>query len=462
MTDCMKKTFFIFLLLCASSFARAQTIDNHLLEQLRSGFEKDPHTVALQNILTGEANLAKLAKNREAEGKTDHYFKYRVNVKGITNQYSSGRCWMFTSLNVLRPDVRELLQTESFAFSHNYLYFWDLLEKSNLFLENVIATSDRDMDDREVTFFFSSPVADGGVWNLFYNLAEKYGVVPEEAMPESEHSKNTRQLVSVLNERLRTGGYAIREMAAKGIREKGLREEKKTVLQDVYRVLSLCLGDPPASFTYRYKNRQGEVVTLQTTPMEFYRNLVKSDYTPADYIMIMNDPTREYYKVYEIKNYRNTLEGINWVYLNLPNDQIKKAALASIKDNEPMYASCDVGKQMDRQAGILDMNNYDYQSLLGISLTMDKKARILTRQSGSSHAMLLMGCDTDENDIPVKWEFENSWGASSGNKGYLTFTDQWFDEYMFRFVIHKKYLSPQAIKALSSKPVLLPVWDYMF
>ena len=127
-----------------------------------------------------------------------------------------------------------------------------------------------------------------------------------------------------------------------------------------------------------------------------------------------------------------------------------------------MYASCDVGKQMDRQAGILDMNNYDYQSLLGISLTMDKKARILTRQSGSSHAMLLMGCDTDENDIPVKWEFENSWGASSGNKGYLTFTDQWFDEYMFRFVIHKKYLSPQAIKALSSKPVLLPVWDYMF
>ena len=216
------------------------------------------------------------------------------------------------------------------------------------------------------------------------------------------------------------------------------------------------------SFTYRYKNRQGETLTLQTTPMEFYKSLVKSDYTPNDYIMIMNDPTREYYRVYEIKNYRNTMEGINWVYLNLPNEDIKKAALASIKDNEPMYASCDVGKQMDRQAGILDVNNYDYESLLGISLTMDKKARILTRQSGSSHAMLLMACDTDENDVPVKWEFENSWGTASGNKGYLTFTDEWFDEYMFRFVIHRKYLDPQAVKALSSKPVLLPVWDYMF
>ncbi|MFA5497769.1 MAG: C1 family peptidase, partial [Bacteroidales bacterium] len=313
-----------------------------------------------------------------------------------------------------------------------------------------------------VTVFFSSPVADGGVWNLFYNLAEKYGVVPEEAMPESEHSKNTRQMVSVLNERLRAGGYAIREMAANGIREKDLREEKNAVLQDVYRVLSLCLGNPPTSFTYRYKNRQGETLTLQTTPMEFYKSLVKSDYTPNDYIMIMNDPTREYYRVYEIKNYRNTMEGINWVYLNLPNEDIKKAALASIKDNEPMYASCDVGKQMDRQAGILDVNNYDYESLLGISLTMDKKARILTRQSGSSHAMLLMACDTDENDVPVKWEFENSWGTASGNKGYLTFTDEWFDEYMFRFVIHRKYLDPQAVKALSSKPVLLPVWDYMF
>jgi bleomycin hydrolase len=462
MTNCMKKTFLIFLSIGLALSTQAQTIDNHMLEQFRSGFVKDNSTGAFQNILTGDANIAKLAKNREVAGKTDHYFKYRVDVKGITNQYSSGRCWMFTSLNVLRPDVRDILQTESFAFSHNYLYFWDMLEKSNLFLENIIATADRDMDDREVTVFFSSPVADGGVWNLFYNLAEKYGVVPEEAMPESEHSKNTRQMVSVLNERLRAGGYAIREMAANGIREKDLREEKNAVLQDVYRVLSLCLGNPPTSFTYRYKNRQGETLTLQTTPMEFYKSLVKSDYTPNDYIMIMNDPTREYYRVYEIKNYRNTMEGINWVYLNLPNEDIKKAALASIKDNEPMYASCDVGKQMDRQAGILDVNNYDYESLLGISLTMDKKARILTRQSGSSHAMLLMACDTDENDVPVKWEFENSWGTASGNKGYLTFTDEWFDEYMFRFVIHRKYLDPQAVKALSSKPVLLPVWDYMF
>ncbi len=178
--------------------------------------------------------------------------------------------------------------------------------------------------------------------------------------------------------------------------------------------------------------------------------------------MIMNDPTREYYKTYEIENYRNTQEGVNWIYLNLPNEDIKTAALASIKNNEPMYASCDVGKQSNRESGILDPEMYDYESLLGVKLHMNKKDRILTRQSGSSHAMTLIGCDTDQNDKPVKWEFENSWGSSNGHNGYLTFTDKWFDEYMFRIVIHKNYLNAKAIQALKGKPVQLPVWDYMY
>ena len=198
------------------------------------------------------------------------------------------------------------------------------------------------------------------------------------------------------------------------------------------------------------------------TPLRFYREITPADYSPDNYIMLMNDPTREYYRTYEIQNYRNTHEGINWIYLNLPNEDIKAAALKSIKNNEAMYASCDVGKQFNRTSGILDPGMYDYESLLGIKLNMDKKARILTRQSGSSHAMTLIGCDTDEKDRPVKWEFENSWGAASGHNGYLTFTDRWFDEYMFRLVVHKKYLDEKAIQALKTQPVQLPVWDYMY
>lgn len=446
--------------ICTAGFA--QTIGNAELKEIQESFVKDASTTALQNAISNNKTLSTMALNRENIGKIDHYFKYRVDVKGITDQLSSGRCWMFTSMNVLRPSVMKQFEINEFDFSHSYCFFWDLFEKSNLFLENIIATADRDINDRDVVTYFKSPVSDGGVWNLFYDVAEKYGVVPQSVMPETEHSNNTSNMDAILNERLRAGGWQLREMIASGVKNKDVEKQKIEILKDVYRVLALCMGEPPTEFTWRYKTRSGEVRSLTTTPMEFYKSIIPDNYNPDTYIMIMNDPTREYYRTYEIASYRNTYEGINWIYLNLPNEEIKPAALASIKDNTPMYVSCDVNKQSNRSAGVNDVNNYDYESLFGINMSMDKKARILTRQSGSSHAMTLIACDTDENDVPVKWEFENSWGSSAGNHGYLTFTDKWFDEYLFRIVIDRKYLSDKALKALKNKPVQLPAWDYMF
>lgn len=441
----------------------AQTISDKELQEIKESFKKDASTKAIQNVLTNDKNIRDNALNRDAQGKMDHYFKYRVDVKGITDQHQSGRCWMFTSMNVLRPEIMRKYNIGEFDFSHNYLYFWDMFEKSNLFLENIIATVKKTMDDREVTFYFQSPVGDGGVWNLYYNLGKKYGVVPQEVMPETAHSNNTSAMVSLLNERLRKGGYTIREMAAAGKQAKDLQTEKIAVLKDVYRILALCLGEPPTEFTWRFKDKDGNIKELANyTPQRFYEEVTPDDYDPRNYIMIMNDPTREYYKLYEIQNYRNTIEGINWVYLNLPNEDIKAAALVSIKNNEAMYASCDVGKYYNRETGMLDPDMYDYNSLMGVDFSMDKKARILTRQSGSSHAMTLVAVDTDENDTPTKWEFENSWGPQAGHQGYLTFSDKWFDEYMFRIVIHKKYLGEKALKSLNQKPIMLPAWDYMF
>ena len=460
----MKKRIILFAMLLLPVIVFGQSITDSDLQKFANEFKSGSETKAIQNILTSDRDIKANALNRELQGKIDHFFKYRVKVDGITDQKSSGRCWMFTSLNVLRPSIMEKYNIGQFEFSHNYLYFWDIFEKSNLFLENIIATSKQSFDERIVVEYFKSPVNDGGVWNLYYNVAEKYGVVPKEVMPETAHSENTSQMVSIINERLRGGGYHLREMAAQNKKEPDLRKEKMTILNDVYRVLVLCLGEPPTTtFTWRYKDKNGNIKELSNyTPKQFYKEIIPKDYSPDNYIMIMNDPTREYYKLYEIQNYRNTIEGINWIYLNLPNEDIKKAALSSIKNNEAMYASCDVGKQFNRETGILDPEMYDYQSLLGIKFDMDKKARILTRQSGSSHAMTLIGCDTDENDVPLKWEFENSWGAAAGNKGYLTFTDDWFSEYMFRLVIHKKYLDNKVVESLKQKPVQLPVWDYMY
>ncbi|MDR2949176.1 MAG: C1 family peptidase [Prevotella sp.] len=458
----MKKVLFAGILLCFSAGITAQTITEKDLQEIQSSFKQDASTKAIQNVLTTNANITANALNNSLQGKIDHYFKYRVNVKGITDQKSSGRCWMFTSMNVLRPSIMEKYNLGEFDFSHNYLYFWDIFEKANLFLENIIGTSKEPIDDRTVEYLFKSPVSDGGVWNLYYNLGEKYGVVPQEVMPETAHSNNTRQMIGLVNEKLRAGGYNLRELAAGGKKIQDLRNEKTVILKDVYRILSLCLGEPPKQFTWRYKDRNGSIHELNNyTPQQFYKEITPADYSPDNYIMIMNDPTREFYQLYEIQNYKNTIEGINWVYLNLPNEDIKKAALASIRNNEAMYASCDVGKQLNRESGILDPDMYDYESLLGVDLSMDKKARILTRQSGSSHAMTLIGCDTDISDQPVKWEFENSWGAGSGNRGYLTFTDKWFSEYMFRLVVHKQYLDAKALSCLGKKPVQLPMWDYM-
>ncbi|MFV0330815.1 MAG: aminopeptidase C [Dysgonomonas sp.] len=458
----MKKVLFAGILLCFSAGITAQTITEKDLQEIQSSFKQDASTKAIQNVLTTNANITANALNNSLQGKIDHYFKYRVNVKGITDQKSSGRCWMFTSMNVLRPSIMEKYNLGEFDFSHNYLYFWDIFEKANLFLENIIGTSKEPIDDRTVEYLFKSPVSDGGVWNLYYNLGEKYGVIPQEVMPETAHSNNTRQMIGLVNEKLRAGGYNLRELAAGGKKIQDLRNEKTVILKDVYRILSLCLGEPPKQFTWRYKDRNSSIRELNNyTPQQFYKEITPADYSPDNYIMIMNDPTREFYQLYEIQNYKNTIEGINWVYLNLPNEDIKKAALASIRNNEAMYASCDVGKQLNRESGILDPDMYDYESLLGVDLSMDKKARILTRQSGSSHAMTLIGCDTDISDQPVKWEFENSWGAGSGNRGYLTFTDKWFSEYMFRLVIHKRYLDAKALSCLGKKPVQLPMWDYM-
>ena len=457
----MKKTLFTAALGAIALSAGAQQITESDLKDIQSSFVMDASTKALQNIITNDANLRKLSLNRDIQGETDHYFKYKVDVKGITDQQQSGRCWMFTSMNVLRPSVMKQFNIKEFDFSHNYNYFWDMFEKSNLFLENAIATADHDMLERDVEFYFRTPVGDGGVWNLFYNIAEKYGVVPQTVMPETAHSNNTTQMRSVLNERLRTGGYELRNLVNGKKSKKEIAEAKKAILKDVYRILSLCLGNPPSQFEWRYETTAGEIKTLKTTPKEFYNMIKPENYNPESYVMIMNDPTREYYKVYEIANYRNTYEGVNWIYLNLPNDVIKKAAISSIKDNEAMYASVDVA-MYNSADGVCHPEMFDYSSLFGIKLDMDKKARILTRESGSAHAMTLMAVDTDENDQPLKWQFENSWGPTAGHNGYMTFTDKWFDEYLFRIVINKKYLDEKSLKAAKQKPVELPAWDYMF
>ena len=436
-------------------------ISAEMLSKFEKEFKLTNENKALINAISNN-DVKKLAVNRENVGKTDFYFKYKVDVSGITDQKSSGRCWMFTGLNILRPKVINKYNLTSFEFSTNYLYFYDMLEKSNLFLEGIIQYSDKPMDDKTVEWFFKNPIGDGGVWNSLTNLIEKYGLVPKEAMPETQSSESTNALQRVLSVKLREDGLELRSLVEKKTTIDQIRKRKTEMLSEIYKILVYNLGIPPKEFKWRYQSKDKTISSINTyTPKSFYKESLP-DVNFSDYILLMNDPTRPYNKLYEIEYDRNVMEGKNWLYINLPSDEIKKYALESIKNNEAMYFSCDVGKQLNTDAGLLSLENYDYESMYGVKFGMNKAERIKTFESGSSHGMALMAVDVDEKETPVKWMVENSWGASSGHNGYLAITDEWFNEYMFRVVVLKKFIDPKTLEILKQTPIKLPPWDPMF
>lgn len=435
-------------------------IDSAMMSRLRSNYKPTAADRALRNALNG-TDLDKLALNPEAAVTMDNNFSHRVPSRGITDQKSSGRCWLFTGLNVLRSQMMLEHDLAQLELSQAYNFFFDQLEKSNLFLQAIIDTSDKQMDDRTVDWLFRNPLSDGGQYTGLSENISKYGVVPREAMPETWTANHTSKVNRLLSLKLREDGLELRAMKKKGAKPAAIHKRKEQMLEEVYRVLARTIGNPPQQFTWTRKNSKGKVVDTRTyTPLEFYKEYAGND-LKNDYVMVMNDPTRPYWKLYEIDYDRHNYDGQNWTYVNLPIETIKEMAIASIKDSTMMYFSCDVGKFLDRERGVLDPDNYDYASLLGIDFGMDKADRIRTYGSASSHAMTLVAVDLDKNDKPVKWMVENSWGKGP-NDGHLIMTDRWFDEYMFRLVVNKKYAPKKVLDVLKQKPTLLPAWDPMF
>ena len=431
-----------------------------MLEEISSSYACDADDKAIRNALA-VTPIPTLATNAENAAMIDTHFSDRVRTKGITDQQSSGRCWLFTGLNVLRAKMIDKYELPGMEFSQNYLFFYDQLEKANLFLQGVIDTKDLPFEDRKVDWLFTNPLSDGGQFTGVSNLITKYGLVPAEAMPETYQANNTSQMATLLKLKLRELGLDLREAAAKGANAKKLQAMKVEQLKDIYRMLALCLGEPVKEFEWIRCDKSNKIVSRKTyTPKSFYDEFIGED-LENNYIMIMNDPCREYGKVYEIDYDRHVYDGHNWVYINLPVERIKEMAIASIKDNTAMYFSCDVGKFANSKKGVLDINNFDYESLMGVTFGMDKKERVQTHASGSSHAMTLIAVDIVDGK-PVKWMVENSWGPASGYQGNYIMTDEWFNEYMFRLVVEKKYVPADVLKMLDQKPIQLPAWDPMF
>lgn len=463
----MKKILLTLSLCAAAMTAPAQNrtaaggISPDVLKQIRAAQPEATATRALRNALAG-TSINQLAKTAANPATTDTYFSDEVKSKGITDQQQSGRCWLFTGLNVLRARTIARFGLGDFQFSQSYNFFYDQLEKSNLFLQAVIDNAAKPMSDQTVEWLFKNPLSDGGTFCGVQDVVTKYGLVPADVMPESYNANNTSRMASILSLKLREYGLELRRMAEKGAKPAALAKRKVEMLATVYRILAVCLGEPPAEFTWTRKDAAGRPVGTKTyTPLEFYSEYVGAD-LKSDYVMLMNDPSRPYHKTYTIDLDRHTYDGAQWTYLNLPVEEIKAMAIASIKDSTMMYFSCDVGKQLDSKAGILSLDNYDYAALFGTDFPMDKADRIRTFASASSHAMTLMAVDLDEAGRPTKWKVENSWGPTSGHHGHLIMTDRWFDEYMFRLVVDRKYVPAATLELLRQKPVVLPAWDPLF
>ncbi len=426
-----------------------------LLQELRASCPDDAAFRATHNALT-QADGNKLAVNKERIDRIDDYFSNRLHDESVTDQKSSGRCWMFSGLNTLRPTARKSLRISDIEFSQNYLFFFDKLEKANVYLEAIIRLRDRPVSDRTMEFLFREPVQDGGNWLGFIELIKKYGIVPKDVMQETFSSSNSSHVNRVLGMRLRQYGLRIRAAHS----DSEIAALRTDALKDVYKILALNFGVPPDRFSWRYKKASDSLSLFRTyTPLEFYHEFVGVNLD--DYVALYSIPTLPYFKKFEIDLDKAVDDRPTMFFINVPLDLLKSLVLKTLLDNDPVWFGCDVGKEANTESGTLATDVYDFNSLYGMDFSMSRKDLFETYQSIPNHNMVFTGVDTLAGR-PQKWLVENSWGEKSGKKGYLRMTDDWFDKYVQIAVINKKYLARDVLAALDQKSTLLPPWDPMF
>ena len=416
--------------------------------------------IAMDGVMNN--GVLKTATNGDAFRGAVHEFSLSLKQGEITNQKQSGRCWMFAALNCLRFQVMQKLNLETFELSQNYTLFYDKLEKANYFLESILQTLDEPTEGRLIAHLLSAPLNDGGQWDMLCALVEKYGVVPKYAMPETVSSSSTREMTAYMTEKLREFACILRTAYSQGKTVEQCREWKKGMMETIYLMLCICLGVPPKTVDLEVRDKDGNFIReTGLTPKEFYDKYVGLDL--SQYISLINAPTADkpYYHSYTVKFLGNVWEGRQVRYVNLPIEELKKAAIAQMQQGEPVWFGCDVGKSSEREQGLMDLELYHVEELFATPFAMDKAQRLSYGQSLMTHAMVFQGVNLDENGKPNRWRVENSWGKDPGKDGYYMMTDDWFNEYTYQVVVNKKYLSPEILKAYEQDPIFLEPWDPM-
>ncbi|CYV69608.1 cysteine aminopeptidase C [Streptococcus suis] len=437
------------------------TLDFDFTERLYANYLANPSLQATENAVSHNG-LLKSLETRQSAIDNDYVFSIDLTKDAVSNQKASGRCWMFAALNTFRHKLISDFKLENFELSQAHTFFWDKYEKSNWFLEQIIATADQEIGSRKVKFLLDTPQQDGGQWDMVVALFEKYGVVPKSVYPESISSSASRELNQYLNKLLRQDAQILRDLLAKGASPEEVQTQKENLLQEIFNFLAVNLGLPPRSFDFAYRDKDNVYHRdTNVTPQAFYEKYVGLKL--SDYVSIINAPTTDkpYNKSYTVELLGNVVGAPAVRYLNVEMNRFKELAIAQLKAGESVWFCSDVGQRSNRQTGIMATNTYDFSSGLGIHFHQDKAGRLDYSESLMTHAMVLTGVDLDDNEQPLKWKVENSWGDKVGDKGYFVASDSWMDEYTYQIVVRKEFLTQEELAAYQAQPQVLAPWDPM-
>ena len=439
------------------------------LARMAQAYKKDAAQQIVEQAVKNNGIHASSERESVVVTKNNFVFSVDVDDEAVANQRQSGRCWMYSALNFLRFHMEKKLKLPkgSFELSQAYNFFYDKLEKSNFFMENIIKYAGSDLNDRRIDFLLATPQQDGGDFDPIVALVEKYGVVPEEAMPETAVTKNSSELDALLNRMLREDAYALRKLVAEGKSEADIEEARKSMLSDIYRVLCVSFGEPPQTVDFVYRDTDKKYhADRGLTPLEFYKKYL-GDVKLDDCIGVINLPVEDmaYNKAYEIDMTGEVLGAKRRCrYVNVPIDVMKQATIKQLKAGEPVWFGCDVLQDSDFAKGIMSLNLYDVQKMMGLEFKLNKGERFQYNQSLPTHAMMIAGVDLDEDGNPIRWKVENSWGTTAhgkpvGHQGYFIMDDSWFTEYNYEVAVRREYLPDDVVKAYDAEPEVLPYWN---
>ena len=438
-------------------------LDKETINSFEKIVREDRNTNSARNA-SFRNDLLEISMDWDHYRKIDHSFSHVVTGEmPTTNQKSSGRCWGFAGLNLFRIYLGRKHNLRDFQFSQSYFMFWDKLEKSNYFLESIIKTTDKDWNSRLIMHLLANPIQDGGQWDMWVNLVEKYGVVPQSEMPESYSSSKSMRMNRMITRKLRENAIQLRNMKHKNASNNDILIKKKEMLEQIYKMLTIHLGNPPNTFDWQIRDKKKNFIKFENlNPKSFYNDHIglKLD----EYVCLIHCPMsdKEYNKVYSVNFLGNVVEGNPIKYLNVEIDDMKKATISSLKNDEPVWFGCDVGKHFHRDLGVMDIDLFNYDLFYDLKFGMDKASRLEYGDSQMTHAMLFTGVDIDSKNKPKKWRVENSWGNKGGDKGYHIMTDKWFDEYNYEVVVHKNHIPQKFLDLLyNEKPIQLDPWDPM-